>query len=105
MFLKSTQPMLFVTSFDMEMFVATGATLLLSFLDFVPDCSLLICHEGFAPATVFRHSRLLSYDLGDASLLRQWLDRNRDIIPRHLGGAAEACNCAGSANAFGNHRT
>ncbi len=95
---------LFVTSFDAEMFAATGAVLVISFLDFAGDGALLICHEGFRSNTMFRHPRLLAYDLREADLLRRWLDENRDIIPRHLGGLAEICDCPHGGNPFGPHR-
>ncbi|SPF45687.1 hypothetical protein SBA4_3410004 [Candidatus Sulfopaludibacter sp. SbA4] len=95
---------LFVTSFDREMFAATGAVLAISFLDFVSEGTLLVCHEGFESSVIFQHPGLLAYDLRQAPLLRQWLADNRDIIPTHLGGTAGICGCPDPDNPFGPHR-
>src|SRR5690242_11266719 len=95
---------LFVTSFEREMFAATGAVLVISWLDYVSESALLVCHENLGSGAIFQHTRLLQYDLRHSELLRQWLLDHRDIIPRALGGEAEACGCPNPAHPFGPHR-
>jgi hypothetical protein len=96
---------LFVTSFNAELFAATGGVMVVSFLDSVTDGTLLICHEGFSSDTIFQHPNLLSYELRQSALLQNWLWENRDLIPRQLGGTAESCDCPDHANPFGDHRS
>jgi hypothetical protein len=85
---------LYVTSFTPDMYAATGARLLRSFLQTESDGMFLICTEGdFGSKDLELPDRVLRYDLDKSSFLEEWLSSNRDIIPVWFGGTAVRCCC------------
>ncbi len=99
------QPMnlLFVTSFASDMYRVTGRHLVRSFLESGTEGTLLLCHEQNAAAEAVANPRIRRYDLDRSEYLAGWLSANRDIIPVHLGGAAERCDCP-TSDAWGHRR-
>jgi hypothetical protein len=95
---------LFVTSFTPSLFAATGERLIRSFLDTKTQAAMLVCHEDFAGVARFRHRRLRTFRISRSVLLREWLAKNRDIIPTRFGGTAEGCGCPEPDNPFSAHR-
>jgi hypothetical protein len=97
---------LFVTSFRQDMFLSTGARLIVSFFVRNIPGALLVCHEqDLGCEIVSLPPRLLTFDLDTSFVLSEWLRRNRDIIPKSLGGDAELCKCPEPDNVFGPHRS
>lgn len=84
---------LFVTSFNEEMYKATGKALVESFLQKIEysEAKLYIAHEGF-PFITNDNPKLYIHNVVDDWLL-QILHDNKDVIPKYLGGSAEKCNC------------
>jgi hypothetical protein len=84
----------FVTSFEPDMYRATGIHLLQSFTTYCPECRLLACTESLAPSD-FQHAGagIDTCDITENPVLTEWLKQNSSIIPRHLGGTADQCGC------------
>jgi hypothetical protein len=95
---------LFVTSFSKPVFLMTGHALIESFIRSGTDGTLLVCHEGFGTDPEFLGSKLLSYDLAQSTMLRDWLESSADIIPTDFGGKALPCACPAGKNPFGTHK-
>src|SRR5579872_4138372 len=95
---------LFVTSFTPGIFEATGLPMVASFLESRTPGTLLVCHEGFPASAPFEFPGVRTYDLNTDPLLDEWLERNRDIIPDFLGGAAQECDCPNPAP-FARHKS
>jgi hypothetical protein len=84
----------FVTSFQPDMYHATGIHLIESFLAHCSDSKMLICTEKFDGEPLnAKDIRLRVHDITREPLLLEWLVENADIIPRHLGGLVDPCNC------------
>jgi len=95
---------LYVTSFAPDMYAATGVHLVDSFLASGSEGAMLLCHEGGLDSQISQASpRLSCFDLDSSPFLREWLQRNRDIIPAALGGDAQPCDCPNAGNPFGEH--
>lgn len=86
--------LLCVTTFNDELFEASGRRLVRTFLRYGDAASsLLVCHEGACGSLLPASGRLLSFDLDQSRFLRDWLQAHRDIIPTNLGGLAVECDC------------
>lgn len=103
---EAAYPVAFLTSFSPDLLQATGRTLLGSYLACKIDAPLYVCHEpkggimpDFAPWGI-KHV----YNLDQDEFLRRWLDDNKDIIPRHLGGLAKECTCPDRKRMHGTHK-
>jgi len=95
---------LYVTSFDRDMYAATGVHLLDSFVSSGTQGTLLCCSEGGLANQLSSPDRaIVSYDLDSSEFLRTWLEANRDIIPIELGGQAQPCTCPGQRDPWGIH--
>lgn len=92
---------LWLTSCAADMWKASGRALVKSFLDTKSEGHLLVCPEGVPRADpAFRaladSGRGTVYGLDEFAPLHEWLAANKDVIPRHLGGAADGvCRCPG----------
>ena len=87
---------LYVTSFAPDMYYATGAPLLESFMETGSEGSFLVAHEGQLGDVIARSwPTVLRHDLDSSAFLRQWLDQHRDIVPVERGGEATPCQCPG----------
>jgi hypothetical protein len=98
----------YVTSFAPDMYATTGHNLIASFLESGAEGTMVVCHEGGLADRIERDvahvgDRIITYDLDTSEFLRDWLDRNRDIIPVTLGGAAPPCACAKPDNPMSAH--
>jgi hypothetical protein len=86
--------LLCVTTFNAELFEASGRRLVRTFLRHSdPVSSLLVCHEGGCGNLLPPSPSILPFDLDRSAFLRDWLQAHRDIIPVHLGGLAVECDC------------
>jgi hypothetical protein len=96
---------LFVTSFNRDIYLATGKNLVRSFCQYAVDARLLACHEQTLASEIHPSSqRLITYDLDRSEFLHSWLESNKDCIPVTLGGSVEQCDCPSPHDPFGNHR-
>ncbi len=96
---------LFVTSFNRDIYIATGMNLVRSFCQYAVDARLLACYEQNLGSEIHPCAqRLITYDLDQSEFLHSWLDSNRAYIPTTLGGTADRCDCPSPHNPFGNHR-
>jgi hypothetical protein len=83
---------LFITTFNKDMYEKSGINLIKSFL-LNTDMSLLVCFEGF---DFIKHSkqdniydeRLIIYDILNDKYLKLWSKNNIDVIPVIFGGNA-----------------
>lgn len=88
---------LWVTSFNRELYDASGSALLASFKDKKVFGDLLVCTEGLhlGQADV-NEQNIAQIPLDGDPFLLNWLEANRDIIPKHLGGDHPGtCACPG----------
>lgn len=86
---------LYVTSFNKELYNATGKKLLSSFYDGTDwkiKGDLLIGKEGNFD-TLYGTNEHIIHDLEKDYFLQNWLHYNQDIIPDYLGGQAKPCKC------------
>lgn len=83
----------FVTSFKPDMYTATGKHLLDSFGSYCNDAEMFACVEEFGESVPQTRPHVSFYDITADDMLLEWLRSNTDLIPKHLGGAAEPCNC------------
>lgn len=83
---------LWVTSFNRQLFEASGKKLIQTFHDTNTTGDLLLaCENGVEYEQECREC--LTCDLEGHPTLTNWLARNIDIIPGHLGGVATECDC------------
>ena len=79
--------LLYVTSFNKELYQATGKDMLHSFLDTETEGDMLITHEDGVDKEIEQHQKFLFHNLDTDPFLQGWLKENADIIPVYLGGA------------------
>jgi|TARA_R110001583_G_scaffold16234_12_gene66296 hypothetical protein len=99
---------LYVTTFNIEIFDASGREMLNSFLKSKTDGDIFLSCEGFSfDANNEKHllskkwrgklsrgsSKILSYDLDKDKFLKSWLKENSNVIPVHMGGSATPESC------------
>jgi hypothetical protein len=77
---------LYVTSFAYDMYQVSGKQLIQSFINTRTEGILLVCHENFDLS--YTEDNILCYKLNESQFLKKWLRKNKDIIPRELGGQA-----------------
>jgi len=83
-----------VTSFSPDLYRASGRRLLESFRVVQQPGILLSCYERTRPDDLLCRRRPFEfYDLDRDDFLQTWLQDNRDVIPKHLGGATTICGC------------
>lgn len=81
--------MLYVTSFNKHLYKATGRAMVNSFKQMQPDDELLVFTENNLDITE-DNVRCISID--DNEFLNNWLETNKDIIPKIYGGTY-VCRC------------
>jgi hypothetical protein len=79
---------LYVTSFNEDMYIASGKSLVQSFIKSKMDDYLLVCYEGFSFNKRINNNKILSHNLDNSEYLQTWLKDNADVIPTYLGGQA-----------------
>jgi hypothetical protein len=100
----TTDELLFVTTYNAELFAASGLRLTHSFLKLQPTGRLLAGYEGGHPFPTPTDSRLLFHNLEHSPLLTVWLKQNADVIPVHLGGTLKPCTCPGREERHAKHK-
>lgn len=79
------------TSFNQAMYEASGHGLVASW---ACNCEgILFIGDEINNVFPRKPSRSIWSDLRKCEFLKTWLDANRDIIPRDLGGEAKRCGC------------
>jgi hypothetical protein len=83
---------LFVTTFNEDMYKKSGFDLITSFLKNT-DMNLLVCYEGFdfikqSKIDNIYDERLIIHNIMDDPYLKLWTKNNMDIIPSIFGGNA-----------------
>lgn len=87
----SELPLLFVTSFNKELYDATGRKLIQTYYQSKSEANFFVAYEdNFKQEDTYK---LTLYDLTNDKFLKNWLESNADIIPEYLGGDAIECNC------------
>ena len=99
--------LIWVTSFNRELYEHSGKKLIQTFANSGVRGDLLITYEGMGDGFEKEvltsvqgpiGNRIRFHVLDFDHTLHSWLSRNRDIIPRHLGGKAVQCSCPGGDN-------
>lgn len=97
---------LYLTSFGPDLYAGTGKKMLESFGRVRTSERILVCYENTElgdPKDPFgqvlqQYPFVDLYNLGLDRFLLDWLAKNKDIIPEHLGGKARKCNCPGTGD-------
>ncbi len=82
---------LYITTFNKELYEASGKRLVKSFLKTKQDADMLICYENL---NMDKHFQKLAdqnfrfYNLAESKFLHSWLKENEDVIPPDYGGKA-----------------
>lgn len=78
---------LFITSFNPDLYQATGRKMVETFFKHNPELKLLACYEDFDYETEHNdYPNLIKYDLAKSKFLHKWLQDNLDVIPERFGG-------------------
>lgn len=78
---------IFVTSFNQEIYNISGKNLLDSFIKNMKNNILCVCHENVIfESWHYNISNLVMFNLSKYNYLINWLKENKDIIPIELGG-------------------
>jgi len=81
-----------ITSFNDELYKASGNTLLKSFLQTKKfNDKLFVAYEGKKPE--IRDKDIIYKTLNKNKFLSQFLEEHKEIIPSYLGGIARHCDC------------
>jgi hypothetical protein len=81
---------LYVTTFNKNIYDASGKELIDSFMRHNKESNLLVCYEGFIFDST--SDRINCYNIEDDTYLNKWTQNNRDVIPKMFGGIAEDDN-------------
>lgn len=82
---------LYVTTFNKELFAASGQKMLTSFFETQKNGDMLCCYENLNPQKSFKlflKPNFKHYDLSTSEFLNKWLSDNKDVIPPQYGGIA-----------------
>lgn len=82
---------LYITTFNREIFEASGRKMLESFFSTKQNGDILCCYEGINPDKSFKNfssKQLKFYNLSESKFLNNWLKENEDVIPIECGGKA-----------------
>jgi|TARA_R110002050_G_scaffold11335_5_gene38338 hypothetical protein len=85
---------LYVTSFNKQLFDLTGKKMVESFLETDIEGDLLVTYEENIGSSIPESDKVKLYNLDDSEFLSSWLEKNKDIIPKDFGGDFSGCNCA-----------
>lgn len=80
---------LYVTTFNKEIFRASGKAMVESFIDTQINRKILCCSEGFNYDEKFKKNNITSIDIAESKLLKSWLYENKKYIPSKYGGKAD----------------
>lgn len=86
---------LFVTSFNQQLFDASGKAMCQSFLDSKSIGRLMVVSEGMVGNDIPADDLITVHPIENMAALGTWEKANRDIIPKDLGGTA-VCKCKGT---------
>ncbi len=81
---------LFCTSFNGELYQASGKRFIKTFNMHQKQGKLFIGYEEIRP----NNPKFITHDLTKDTFLQCWLKANEDVIPKHLGGLAKPCKCS-----------
>ena len=84
---------LYVTSFNKKLFEVTGKSMVESFLNTKMEGHLLITYEDDISKEIPKADNITLLNLEDYKFLNDWLETNKDIIPKEYGGEMEGCGC------------
>lgn len=81
---------LYVSTFNQEIFNASGRKMLDSFFNTQINGDILCCFENIKPKgfKYLKNKRFKYYDLVNSRFLKSWLKENREYIPTQYGGTA-----------------
>lgn len=85
---------LFVTSFNQELFNASGKAMCESYLSSGSIGRLWVASENMQGSDIPSGDNITVHPIEDIPGLKQWETANKDIIPKDLGGTA-VCKCPG----------
>lgn len=77
---------LYVTSFNKDMYDMSGGKLLDTFVKFNKKSYMLVCYEGMKLEN--KNHQIVSYNLANSQFLNNWLKENEKDIPTEYGGKA-----------------
>ena len=77
---------LYVTSFNKNLYQVTGRSMIESFVKWKTEGDLLITFEDGIDSDIPKHRKFLFHDLNKDEFLKNWLKENEDIIPIAYGG-------------------
>lgn len=104
-----TEP-IYLTSFGLDMYNGTGRAMLESFAKVRGNARMRICYENPPGQGDVLGNELRKYDFVDLycldndKFLQDWLRDNADIIPTHLGGKAQICDCPNAHEMHAKHK-
>ena len=78
---------LYVTSFNKKLYEATGKDMLESFVYVKTEGEILVTYED--DITIPKHRKFIPYNLETDDFLNNWLEENKDVIPKSIGGNFE----------------
>ena len=78
---------LYVTTFNQRLYDLTGKNLVKTFLENTTDSDLFVCYEDMEFKS--ESSRIKTYNLDKSKYFTQWLEDNKENIPKFYGGLAE----------------
>jgi len=87
-----TDKVLWITSFNKEIYKVSGTQLILTFINSKTEGDFFIGTEG--GSYLKSKDRFTIKKLDNSTILKNWLEVNKDIIPVNLGGNALPCNCS-----------
>ena len=71
---------LYVTSFNKQLFDLTGKKMVESFLETDIEGDLLVTYEENIGSSIPESDKVKLYNLDDSEFLSSWLEKNKDII-------------------------
>jgi len=86
-------PLLYVTSFNKQLYYATGKKLLATYLKYKIQSPLLITYEDNIDNKLPHKQNFKLYNLDKDNILQNWLKHFKFIIPKEYGGTALSCSC------------
>lgn len=84
---------IYLTSFDREIYLASGKDLIWSFDATKTEGKLLVYYEKMRPEEIISGHQITMFDITNSPTLTNFLQQNASIIPVYLGGLALPCKC------------
>ena len=85
---------LYVTSFNKDLFNATGRDMVNSFLSVGVEGDFLVTYEDGIKDEIPQSDNILLLDLDSHDFLQNWLQKHESLIPVEYGGTMKGCDCA-----------